>query len=812
MATTVEQYMLQLNSNINSFMTDMNRAMTSMDNVGNKAKGLSSIIAGALSFAGGTALVKTIDALGNAMSAGVKKGIQFDSMMQQNKIAFESMLGSAEKADVLLEKLLKMAAETPFQFSELSDASKRLMAFGFEAERIPKILTQIGDAASGLSLGSDGVNRIIIALGQMSAKGRVMSQEMLQLTEAGIPVWDMLAKAAGTSTKEMMKLVEKGVVPAKESIDVLLEGMAAKFPNMMQKQSKSFAGMMSTLKDNTEIVLGQVVEPLFNMLANNVLPNVISKTILFQETYKKTGSIMQSIKAVMGGIFEGTKISEFSNKFSAAKGIFEHVKSVALNTFNTITSSIGNVRDRFRGLVQQLLPQINAAFQSLATDSIPKLITAGSTLVNGILPVMINHWTSLYENVLPVVVDIFEFIATEVLPKVADAAIQMAPVIVDIFKNISDIVIKSVKTLADTFREVWPAIKTIVLANIEVIISRAKIIYNVLDGLLKFIAGVFTADWQKAWEGIKQIFVGIFDGIKEQFTIITNFLIDGLNGIIGKVNDLGASIPTIQKAGEKIAEASSKIEPQWAPDRDWERGKKYATTPSEAPKGLTYTTMEAAKAAESAAKKTATTHKQTLKTTSSTADALKKALNSSVVDTTDKVKKMQDTFRNFMKEMKNISQGFANFGNMFERNVIEKFSPQKIQNRLKRFLDQMQKWQKGLNDLVKKGVSADYVNELRSMGLAGSGLVAGFNQMSPAQLKKSLQQIGDIKGIAGGQAYQLATYNKKVELSGYIELRGVNNKGQVEEIKRLVAQEVAKEVKNGNNSFATKSTGTKAVK
>jgi phage tail tape-measure protein len=92
--------------------------------------------------------------------------------MQQNKIAFENMLGSGVKADALLSRLQKMAAETPFEFPELAGTTKKLLAFGFQVEKIPGMLSNIGDASSGLGLGAEGLSRISIALGQIKAKGK----------------------------------------------------------------------------------------------------------------------------------------------------------------------------------------------------------------------------------------------------------------------------------------------------------------------------------------------------------------------------------------------------------------------------------------------------------------------------------------------------------------------------------------------------------------------------------------------------------------------------------------------------------------
>lgn len=191
-----------------------------------------------------TALISAVGAYKTFSSA-----LKLSSDAEQASIAFETMLGSADKSRKFLESLADFANKTPFELPQLRDSAKKMLAFGFSAEQVLPTLTAVGNAASGLGLGGDGIDRITLALGQMRAKSKVSGDEMLQLTEAGIPAWEILAKKMNTTTAAVMKMSEKGVIPADKAINALVEGMNAKFPNMMEKQSKTLAGLWSTMKD-----------------------------------------------------------------------------------------------------------------------------------------------------------------------------------------------------------------------------------------------------------------------------------------------------------------------------------------------------------------------------------------------------------------------------------------------------------------------------------------------------------------------------------------------------------------------------------
>ncbi len=193
-------------------------------------------------------------AFGAAASVGVaglaKLGMQFEQTFN----AFKHFTGSAEAAKATLDELYTFAENTPFKISQVTDQARQLQAYRFELSEIVPLLTDIGDAVSGVGGGEEGLNRVVRALGQVQVKGRVMAQEMLQLTEAGIPAWRYLAEAMGTSTSEVMKLSEKGLIPASKAIEAIRAGMRQDFGGLMAEQAQTAAGQLSNLQDQLERV------------------------------------------------------------------------------------------------------------------------------------------------------------------------------------------------------------------------------------------------------------------------------------------------------------------------------------------------------------------------------------------------------------------------------------------------------------------------------------------------------------------------------------------------------------------------------
>lgn len=172
--------------------------------------------------------------------------------------AFTNMLGSAEKSSAFIKDLQNFAAKTPFEFTQVTAAAQKFLAFGFTAEQIIPTLTAVGNAAAGVGLSAEGIDRVTLALGQMAAKSKVQSDEMLQLTETGIPAWQILADKIGTSVPDAMDKVSKGAIDAQTGILALVEGMQNKFGGMMEMQSQTIAGSWSNMMDGIDQSMAQI--------------------------------------------------------------------------------------------------------------------------------------------------------------------------------------------------------------------------------------------------------------------------------------------------------------------------------------------------------------------------------------------------------------------------------------------------------------------------------------------------------------------------------------------------------------------------
>jgi tape measure domain-containing protein len=247
-----------------------NKELRKLDNAADN----SSRRAAALGAAGRLAAVG-IAAAGAATAAAGVMAIKSAGDYEQSRIAFETMLGSADKARVMMTDIAAFAKTTPFELPEVVAGSKQLLAYGYAQEEILPNMRKIGDIASGVGV---PVGQLTTIFGQVKVAGRLMGQDLLQFTNAGVPMISALATVMGKPQTEIKKLIEEGKVgfPEVEAALNSLTGEGSKFGGMMEKQSGSFNGVVSNIKDGFGQMLRSAVgiSPAGDIVAGGVFDRI----------------------------------------------------------------------------------------------------------------------------------------------------------------------------------------------------------------------------------------------------------------------------------------------------------------------------------------------------------------------------------------------------------------------------------------------------------------------------------------------------------------------------------------------------------
>ena len=377
-----------------------------------------------------------------ALSAGKSAFIDYNAELEQTRVAFASMLGSADQANTMIANLQKFAAETPFEMPGVRDAAQQLLAFGYDANEIIPTLTALGNAASGLGRGQLGFDHLAFVFGQIRATGQLLSNDVNQLAQLGVPVKDILAKNLGLTKDELARIGELGI-DANVAIQTLIDGMNERFPEMMKKQSETFEGILSNIKDNLGQAFGLTGLPLFEEAKRMLLEiKNITDTMLANA---------QGGKSIFAGILPDDLLQKVSAFAESVKKTFLDIEPNtdtilwALTKVADVLLNIGNIAIT---ALRPIIP-IFAAIQRFAYGAIGAIASILDTVLEVVLMVQ-THVAASWDYIYGITADLWNS-AKEIVGDFCTAAIEF---IAGIVAEIDAVVSPIVDTFRDTFQEV----------------------------------------------------------------------------------------------------------------------------------------------------------------------------------------------------------------------------------------------------------------------------------------------------------------------------------------------------------------------
>lgn len=220
--------------------------------------------------------------------------IQARGEIQQLEVAFTTMLGSGEKANVLMAQLIETAVKTPFELRDVADGARQLLAYGFAAEDVNQTLIRLGDIAAGLSI---PLGDLIYVYGTTMTQGRLYTRDLIQFTTRGIPMIDELAKQLGVAKSEVQGLIEAGRVgfPEVQKVIESLTNEGGKFGGLMEAQSKTITGQISNIKDSFFIMLNDI-----GKANEGIINDALSGVSYLIGNYEKVGKILIELVGTYG--------------------------------------------------------------------------------------------------------------------------------------------------------------------------------------------------------------------------------------------------------------------------------------------------------------------------------------------------------------------------------------------------------------------------------------------------------------------------------------------------------------------------------
>lgn len=438
--STVQIKILGDSENAKKAFSSLNASVgQSQSKIGGIVKGVGGLVAGAATVGVGL--------IGSVAGVGIKTAAEFEQM----EVAFGTLMGSSDKAKKEMAWLKDSAAATPFELADLTAADKTLLNFGFTSDKVRHdFMNSMGNMAAAVGLPSSRLPDLARVFGQVQASGRASLEDVNQLIDAGIPVWDALKQATGKSVTQIRKDISDGKISAETFNGALQKFSDNKFGDAMEKQGQTLNGMWSTLQDTFALGAMDMIKPLMPLI-KDLMPKMASLM----------GTIGQAVAGAIPAImdFAGKAKAMWDGFFSGGGG------GQVTGVFNSI-----------KGVVMSVIPY----FQQFAVFVQTTIFPALQQMWIQVQPVLQQLWST--------VITVFNAIKVGI-----SAAVQFIQLL---WSNFGQRLLSGVQA-------VWGGIMTAIRGALTII-----------QGIANVFIGIFTGNWSRAWEGIKQILSGAWGVIR----------------------------------------------------------------------------------------------------------------------------------------------------------------------------------------------------------------------------------------------------------------------------------------------------------
>lgn len=504
-----------------------------------------------------TALVG-LGAITTGLAGAGLAGVKFNAQIEQYTATFATFTGSVDEANKTIERLKTLGASTPFEFTELADTTSLLMAYGFSADEAVNSLTMLGDASQG---NAEKLTSIATGFARMKSSGKVTLEYLNLMIENGFNPLNQVAEDTGMTMAEVYDAISNGEITF-DQVEKAMKKMTSKggqYFGLMENQSKTMNGMLSTLSDTVQMKLGEAFEVVNGKIVE-ILPNVISFIDNLDVNDVINGLTM--LIGVLGGVFA------ILTSMRGAIALFNIITTVqqlgGLNVMlmnlssniGVVIATIAPVVGIIAGIIAIItavtlaikqLWETNEGFRNVVMTAIKgitdTLNNAYNTIIKPVLDNLVIILLDVWNNGIKPLWDNWVAFVGAIVSRMAELWNNIKPIVDWFIAVFGPVLSNIINSVANAFGS---AIKTIInvagswLKNITSVVDG---IMRTLNGIITFIKGVFTGNWKMAWQGVVDIFGGIFSTLGGLVSAPINAVIGLINGAIGAINSISVDIP-----------------------------------------------------------------------------------------------------------------------------------------------------------------------------------------------------------------------------------------------------------------------------
>lgn len=475
-----------------------------------KASGGWTVLKGVMADLASSAIKAAVSTVADGAKKMVSAGLEYNQAMEGYVTNFTTMLGgSAESANGMVGSLQKLASATPLAMSDLAGGAQTLLAFGVASDDVSGTLQRLGDISLG---NADKMQSLARAYGKATAQGKLTGETVQMMIDAGWNPLIDICDQTGESMEDVQKRMAAGSISAEELTQAVNHATDAggKFAGGMVAASKTVAGLTSTLQDNVNAMLGELMQPVSDAMLSTLLPTAIDAVDQLTTSFEDEG--IDGFSRVAGSLIASLSAQLVSYAPQAIPASLSFIGALVTGLLSALPDLTGTaielVGALLLGIADQLPGIITAAMSALlgivgkitSPESITLLIQAAMQLMLALARGLIAAIPQLIDAVPGIITNLVESFYA-MLPEIIGVGIEIVIALASGLVSNAGHIIAAVPRLVETIVRGF-------LANVK---SYWDIGKSIVDGIRKGI----TEQWQRLKADVSNLFTGLVDWIKK---------------------------------------------------------------------------------------------------------------------------------------------------------------------------------------------------------------------------------------------------------------------------------------------------------
>lgn len=463
-----------------------------------------------------------------------KKALEASANMEVLRQGLDFVLGSSEETDKLINGMRALGEQSAYDTNELIPLARQWVNMGDNAETAVGKMTKIVDLGSAFGLTSEQIGSATLALSQMAAAGKINGQDMLQLTNANIPAWKLLADHMGLSVAELRKMSEAGEL-GEDAINELWDAIEERTQGATSRMNGTLMASFSNFEEeiqNSMASIGDIISQAFNL--KGILQGGSDMVSSFREAL---GQIKQDAESVGIGQAIMNQISNVSPELATLLGTIGNIVGEFINIviagWNEIYATLSNLD------IAAILMVIN----DVVSRAGPAVLAAVSLIIgaiNLILPVvvgLINAFANAYNTVSPYITSmagLFQQIPVAVSTAITAISTAFNSFVSWLESSVWQPIRNAAVTVINFIVGLWVAFGSFVMAAVQPLVDWFQ--SSVWQPISEFATAAWntiTALWGQFVDWFSQVMSPVTDVASECWNAICDFASEAWDTISG---------------------------------------------------------------------------------------------------------------------------------------------------------------------------------------------------------------------------------------------------------------------------------------